>query len=348
MAVQTKMQQETPGYVDEPSRDDVAVEATSEPVATPTALDENAGDTLLALLEKSAQTLLFTAESVENRGLKLLLKVIAQERASMYNSLRQAMGCDAANPLDPARKPISRSLQEGFEEIQTSMAVQMQERENVALTHLLGEEDALVAAYSSFTTENNDSPLDTLLETQQTQIAKFDARLKAVGDGIEPIVARVFNRRDEGDIALKRLQESGFALSQIDSATIRQVERPILQSTAVPVNPKSTMGAGALAGGIVGALVGAALAVFVWLAPDLVGWVTVGPWALFISAVIIGAVFGVVFGFFIGQNQVEDDLMVTADGLENGEILVVAYPRPDQVTMAEEILQIYHARELSR
>jgi len=348
MAVQTKMQQETRGRVDELDRHDVAVEAASASTMSTATIDVNADNRLLDLLEKSAQTLRHTAESIENRGVKLLLKVMATERVNMYNSLRQAMGRDAANPLDPAHKPLSRSLEQGLEEIQTSMTVQRQGRENIALTHLLDEEDALVAAYSSFAVGHSGSPLGALLEAQRTQIAKFDARLKAVGEGAEPIVARVFDRRNEGDVAIQRLQEGGLAPSQIDSANISQVERSVLRSTVVPVGPKSTMAAGAFAGGVVGALVGAALAAFVWVAPGLVGWVTVGPWALWIGAIIIGAVFGIVFGFFIGQNQVEDDLMVTADGLEHGELLVVAYPHPDQVAMAEDVLQVFHARELNR
>jgi len=352
MAVQAKMQQETRSRMDKLDRDYMAARVIPTPIEATatidTSADISAGETLLDLLEKSAQTLRHTAESVENRGLKLLLKVMAQERVSMFNSLRQAMGREVANPLDPSRKPVGRSLQQGLQEIQTSMIVQRQGRENVALGHLLEEEDALVAAYSFFAVGNSGSPLGALLEAQRTQIAKFDARLKAVGDGGQPIVARVFDSHLEGDGAIQRLEEGGLAPSQIDAATLSQLARPVLRSTIVPVGPKSTMAAGAFAGGMVGALIGAALAAFVWLAPWLVGWVTVGPWALWIGAIVIGAIFGVVFGFFIGQNQVEDDLMVTADGLENGEILVVAYPNPDQVTIAEEVLQVYHARELNR
>jgi hypothetical protein len=63
---------------------------------------------------------------------------------------------------------------------------------------------------------------------------------------------------------------------------------------------------------------------------------------------VIGAVFGAVFGLLIGQNQREDDIAVTADSLINGEFLVVAYPQPQQVALAEEILQVHHARELNR
>jgi len=348
MAVETKMQQETRKRADEYNRDYIATEVAPPPVATANTVDMSAAGTLLSALEKSAQTLRHAAESIENRGLKLLLKVMAQERAGMYNSLREAMGRGVANPLDPARKSVGTSMGQGLQDIQASMTVQQQGRETVTLSHLLSEEDALLASYSSFLAANSGSPLEAQLKAQQTQIAKFNARLKVVGDGGEPIVARVFDTKGEGEGAIKQLQESGLAATQIDAAPISQVARPILRSTVRPAGPKSAMAAGAFAGGIVGALVGAALATFVWLAPAMVQWISVGPWTLLIGAIIIGAVFGIVFGYFIGQNKVEDDLMVTADGLINGEMLVVAYPHPDQVATTEDILQLYHARELNR
>jgi hypothetical protein len=74
----------------------------------------------------------------------------------------------------------------------------------------------------------------------------------------------------------------------------------------------------------------------------------VGPWALLIGAIAFGAFFGSVIGFFIGQNQREIDLAETADGLLNGEVLVAAYPRAEQVAMVEDVLQVHHARELNR
>jgi len=338
---------------DEFEREYVAVQTA--PTATPpdnaadvATGDINAGATLLTLLERSAQTLRHTAESVEHRGLKLLLKVMAQERANMLNQLRQALGRTEVNPLDPARKPISRSLKQGLQEIETSMTVQRLGRESVTLNHLLSEEDSLLAAYSALASGSNRTPLGELLETQRMQIAKFDQRLKAVGDGIEPIVARVFDSRSDGERAVKELQEGGLLASQIDAAPISYVARPVMRATVIPASPVHTMAAGAASGAMIGALVGAALAAFVWLTPAVVGWLTVGPWALFLGAALIGAVFGTVFGYFIGQSRREDDLMVTADGLVNGEFLVVAYPHPDQVTQAEEILQLYHARELNR
>jgi hypothetical protein len=69
---------------------------------------------------------------------------------------------------------------------------------------------------------------------------------------------------------------------------------------------------------------------------------------LLLGAIAIGAIFGSVFGFFIGQNQREIDLAETADGLVNGEILVVAYPQPHLLPMVEEVLQLHHAREVNR
>jgi len=143
MAVESSRQQETRRRADELTREHVSTEVAQSPEKTANVIDVNAGDALLSALEKSAHTLRHAAESIENRGLKLLLKYMAQERVAMFNSLRQALGRDVANPLDPSRKPVGRSFKQGMEEIQTSMTVQRQGRETVALSHLLARRCAL-------------------------------------------------------------------------------------------------------------------------------------------------------------------------------------------------------------
>jgi hypothetical protein len=302
---------------------------------------------LAHLLEKSAQTLRHASENVESRGLKLLLKVLAQERVAMFNALRQAVGKTIEDPLDPEHKSAATSLEEGLEDIQASMTVQRQGREKITLTYLLEEEEELLAAYNAAFEEGTAGRLAEMLESQRAHVAQFTARLRSVGAGIEPIVARVFDTDIEGERAIGRLRDQGLDESQIDAAPITRLAEPVLR-TSGRANPRQTMGAGAFGGALVGGLVGLALAAFVWMAPQLVGWVTVGPWALLLGSIAIGVVFGTVFGFFIGQNQREDDLSVTADGLINGEILVVAYPQPNQVAMAEDVLQVHHGRELNR
>jgi len=333
---------------DEFHRDIVATEGTLPRATANGRAEADVSGKVLTLLEKSAQTLRHAAENVENRGLKLLLKVMAQERVYMLNQLRQAIGKAATDPLDASRKSSATTLQQGLEDIQTSMTVQRAGRENVTLGHLAQEEEALLKSYTREIEGHPSDPLRNELESQRARIAQFYTRLMAVGEGVEPIVARVFDTRIEGESAVTRLREQGLDPSQIDVATINQVTRPVLRSTANPAGPNKTMAAGAFSGAIVGGLVGLALAIYVWLSPQLEGWVTVGPWALLIGAIIIGACFGTVFGFFIGQNRKEDDLAVTADGLINGEILVVTYPLPHQVVLVEDILQVHHARELSR
>jgi hypothetical protein len=308
----------------------------------------NVDGNLLPMLEKSAQTMRHVAENVENRGLKLLLKVMAQERAYMVDALRQAMAKNPIDPLDSSQKSSATRLQEGLEDIQASMTVQRQGREKLMLSHLVQEEESLLAAYARALEGDVPDSLRKELTTQQSLVSQFYTRLQSVGEGIDPIVARVFDTRIEGEAAVARLREQGLDPSQIDAAPINQLAKPMRPTAVKPSSPKNTMAAGAFSGAIVGGIVGLALAAFVWLAPQLVGWVTVGPWALLIGAIIIGAVFGTVFGLLIGQNQREDDIAVTADSLINGEILVVAYPKPHQVVLVEDILQVYHARELNR
>lgn len=348
MTIQSNVPQDVRRRADEMQREMIATTGGTVAAVRADKTVMSAGARLLHLLERSAQSLRHAAENVENRGLKVLLKVVAQERVAMYNSLRQAMGQGIADPLDPSQKSSGTRLQEGMQDIQTSMTVQRQGRENVALTHLLEEEDALLAAYTSVMEGNNAAPLRALLEAQRSIVNGFHTRLQRVGDGVEPIVARVFDTRVEGESAITRLTERGFDASQIDATTITRVARPVVNSSVKPTSPRNTMIAGALGGAVVGGIVGGALAAYISSNPQFVGWVTVGPWAMLIVPMLIGALFGTVFGFFIGQNRREDDVAVTVDSLINGEVLVVAYPQPHQVAMAEDVLQVHHARELNR
>src|SRR3712207_3340894 len=104
---------------DELNRDFIATDGGAAPVVvddkndvsgTTRVTDANSSRELLQLLEMSGQNLRHAAESVENRGLKLLLKVMAQERVAMYNSLRQALGKEADDPLDRSKQPLSSDL----------------------------------------------------------------------------------------------------------------------------------------------------------------------------------------------------------------------------------------------
>ena len=348
MTIQTNVPQDVRRRADEMPREMIATTGgnVAEVRADIPVID--VGTSLLQLLERSAQSLRHAAENVENRGLKVLLKVVAQERVAMYNSLRQAMGQGVANPLDSSQKSSGTRLQEGLQDIQTSMTVQRQGRENVALNHLLEEEDALLAAYTAVMQGNKAAPLRALLEAQRSIVNGFYTRLQRVGDGHEPIVARVFDTRVEGESAIVRLKEQGLDASQIDATTITRVARPVVNSSAEPTSPRNTMIAGALGGAVIGGIVGGTLALYTSSNPQFVGWVTVGPWVMLMVPMLIGALFGTVFGFFIGQNRREDDVAVTMDSLINGEVLVVAYPQPHQVDMAEDVLQIHHARELNR
>lgn len=348
MTTPTNVQQDVRRRTDEYEREYVATAGGNGMAVRDAATEVNVSDHLLHLLEKSAQSLRHTAENVENRGLKLLLKVVAQARVAMYNELRQASGQGVADPLDPANKSSATRLQQGLQDIQTSMTVQRQGRENVALNHLREEEAALLAAYQAVSARDNTSSLQTILNEQESAVAAFYRRLEAVGDGLEPIVARVFDTRVEAESATARLQAQGLALAQMDAVPITQVTRPVLKSSIKPASPRNTMVAGAFGGAIVGGLVGGALAAYISSSPQFVGWVTFGPGTLLVAAILIFAFFGTVFGFFIGQNRREDDIAVTVDGLINGEVLVVAYPQPHQIELAENALQLHHARELNR
>lgn len=323
------------------------VAAPSDSVPGSEERDLATNDRLVDALEKSVQALRHTSENIENRGLKFVMKVMAQERAEMLRVLRHELGEELIDPLDPEHKSSGTRLQEGLQDFQSSMTVQRQGRENVALGHLVEEEEALLSAYDDAWQENS-GPMRLILEAQRDQIAQFLNRMRSVGEGLDPIVARVFDTRIEGESAVTRLRERGIDASQIDVAPMSVVARPVAETAVATASPRNAVAAGAFGGALIGAIVGLALSAFVWFAPQSIAWISVGPFTMFIGAVLIFAVLGIVFGLFIGQNKREDDLAVTVDGLINGEILVAVYAQPSQISLVEDVLQIHHARELNR
>ena len=336
--------------IDGSGRETVSTHSSGQtsPVQTDTRVQLDRIRDLIDRLIESAQTLLHSAESIESRGLKLLLKVMAQERVYMLEQLRASMGLLPVDPLDgqDPNNALPTSIAQGLKDIQSAMTVKRQGREDLARKDFVAEEEKLLEAYSAVLETDVPGALRRELEAQRAQIAQLYARLSTVTKGDEPIVARVFDSRDKGDAAIARLKTGGLTAEQIDAVTINRLARELDPRLVTPPNRKSPAMAGALAGGIIGAVIGLALALFVSMAPQLVGWVTVGPVSLFIAATLIGAVFGLVFGFLIGQSRREDDVAVTVDSLINGEILVVAYPTHSQVPMVEDILEVQHAREL--
>lgn len=326
-----------------------AVDAAQERDIVPGSEESNltSNDKLVNLLEASVQSLRHASENIENRGLKLVLKVMAEARARMLSTLRHELGDATINPLDPSMKSSSTVLQEGLQDFQASMTVQQDGRENVVLNHLAGEEEKLLAAYDEAWQENS-APMRLILEEQRAQVAQFVARLRSTNEGFDPLVARVFDTRIEGEQAVARLHEHGFDPSQIDVAPINVVARPVVETVVATASPRSAIVAGAFGGAVIGGIIGLILALFIWLAPQSVAWISVGPFTLFLLAMVVFAIFGSVFGFFIGANKRENDLAVTADGLINGEILVAVYAHPNQIAVAEEVLQVHHGRELNR
>ena len=351
MAVQTNVQQETSrrtdGNMDGNSHGNGEVERNVDLMrnGAPGAAVSN---DLLHSLERSAQNLRHASENIENRGLKLLLKVLAQERVVMYNALRRVGGQAGDDPIAAHNKQAGTSLQEGLEDIQTSMTVQRQGREAVTAAHLVDDEAELLQAYDRAMQKPGSPELESMLASQRAHVAEFYQRLQSVGAGIDPIIARVFDTRIEGQSAVTRLRERGIEPAQIDIAEISRVAQPVARTASATASPKNAMLAGAISGALVGGIVGLALALWVGFTPQFVGWVTVGPWALLIGAALFGAVMGTVFGTFIGQNKREDDVAVTADSLINGEILVAVYPQPQQIALVEDVLQVHHSRELNR
>ena len=136
--------------IDGSGRETVSTHSSGQtsPVQTDTRVQLDRIRDLIDRLIESAQTLLHSAESIESRGLKLLLKVMAQERVYMLEQLRASMGLLPVDPLDgqDPNNALPTSIALGLKDIHSAMTVKRQGREDLARKDFVAEEEKLLEA----------------------------------------------------------------------------------------------------------------------------------------------------------------------------------------------------------
>jgi hypothetical protein len=181
--------------IDETNREYVSTQggysSANSSVQTDTKMQLDRIRQLINMLIESAKTLHHSAESIESRGLKLLLKVMAQERVYMLERLRESMGLIPVDPLngqDP-NNSLPTSIAQGLKDIQSAMTVKREGREDLARKDFVAEEEKLLQAYSAVLETDVSEPFRRELEAQQAQIAQLYTRLSTVTKAVH---------RDEG------------------------------------------------------------------------------------------------------------------------------------------------------
>ncbi len=300
---------------------------------------------LVVLCKKSEKGFFSAAEHIQNRGVKVLLKVYAQRRDLFAAELSTKAPID--HYLVPKGEHALAGLQRGLLDIQAAMTLGRKHRQHVLLSMQLDEEQRVLTSYEEALNAGLPADIAATVERQRDEIQITYNRLMYLNHiGHENLVVRLFNQEDEALIAIEQLRRRGFEPEDISLTKIDSVPRYVADRDERRASKAETAAAGAVAGAFVGGIIGVIIMLFQLWMPSVGISITVGPLAMIVSSLTSGAVIGVVFGLLIGQGEAEEDAYLYRESLRDGDTLVAVYAGPNRVAEAENQLKLHHEREL--
>jgi uncharacterized protein (TIGR02284 family) len=291
------------------------------------------------------------AEQIKNRGLKLLVKSYAEQRAQFalqLQNLAHQLGGDAPE----GREPVI-SVERGWLDVKAAMIIQRQFRQQALLKDVLQHEDKTIQAY----TEALQSPLpgavQTVIQQQYDRIRAIRSQVASLtGQTARKLVVRLFNGADTARRVVDELQQAGFTADEIYAAPLDRIIQPYAADPqARNKSRKETVIATILSGMGFGLVFG----IFVGLLqrfffPEWGGLISPPGWGVMIeiatTVTLIGGFFGFVFGMLIGQDKAEEDEYLYTESLQEGDTLVVVFTDERNKAEAERVVGLQHQHEV--
>ncbi len=305
---------------------------------------------LLNLNRISEQGFRIAAESVKNRGLKVLLKAYARQRANFAAELNDEILRLGGRPR--YSRNLLGTLHRGWLIIKAAMTIGRAATEAVVLSESHRGEMYAVRQYKLALKRPFSPETHTILTRQQETVMAACAQVQSLhGRERERLVVRLFENEGEAAQATEALKQGGFLDENIQTIVFppaSRYENDAAFSTAV-----EAAGAGALSGSLIGSLLGVAAGVGLLFAPDvemsLNGSVWVAMALIVLVGLLIGGMFGGLFGAIIGQDAVELDAYLYANSMLEGQILMMICTEPNRAEEAMAIMRrdIYQAVTVS-
>jgi hypothetical protein len=321
-----------------------------------TSLSRTLGDLSQACLN-SQQAYAYAAQHTRNRGLKLLLKSYAHERAQFRVQLRELGGPASAEITTSAS---SGAFGRGLANVRAWFTVRRQTRQRLLLHKVVEAEQAAIAAYTNALAEQPEQPLsaapsaaEATLRSQLNAFQQAEKLLNALaarrsGDAM---LVRLYERPDQVQQVVDALTGTGVAQDDIYVADVQQLTPDAADAPERERSRWETMAVAALLGAIIGALIVLPFAVAQRIYfPQVNGIFATGSMGVLLEYVVggmlVGAIFGLYFSIFIGQDIVEDDAYFTAQSLDKGTLLVAVPATAANRAEVERVLGLQHQFEV--
>lgn len=286
---------------------------------------------------------LVVSENASNRGLKVVLKSYAQQRATFAKELKEEI--QRLGGQFSERRSIRGIIHRGRINIRAALTIGPHNVENAILGEALKGEKVLLNAYGRMLGEDLPAETQAIVKRQHDELQQVRDQIDLLrGHEGRRLVVRLFDTEQDAQLAIQALEQAGFDPSATEIVDVKQVTSIYEGQRSSTVSETLLSGAfgGALWGTIIGALSGAGLLLFPEMATMMGGYMIT--WAaVTLAGTFFGALFGAILGFLIGHGTAEEDAYIYDDSVEFGSQLVRLQTSDDRAMEASRILHQVNA-----
>lgn len=279
------------------------------------------------------------AGHIKNRGLKILLKTYADQRAEFVEELLTAAG--SFHEVTPGYRSQLAAIHRGWIDIQAALTIGRESVEQVVLAQATRGENAALRAYQNALQTPLPEEIQQMLQRQMATIETVSERLqKLAGRRENQLVVQLFDSAQAAQQAVTSLDGADVVEEQILVRDLNQAspDHPHHRRRQRVLEPGMTgMLLGVLLGVILGVVAGFAAN---WYTPTLSLWSTMLLTTL--GGILCGGVMGGLNGMFIGMATAEDDVYLYEQSLRQGDTLVTIETIPARAREVRQMLSTLH------
>lgn len=282
------------------------------------------------------------AQTVKNRGLKLLLKAYAQQRATFAANLRRTIAAKL-NGRSQARGIFLGQVHRGWITIKAALTIGQEATEDVILEEAIRGERYALRQYRQALAAPLTASLRSQIQRQKVAIQAAHEDLKALrGQNGKRLVVRLFDNQELLEQAAAALGESGILDRQIRVLAVHETLTGYPQDTARKT-VRETAVTGALGGAAISTVLAIAAGLSLAFVPGL-GTFVAGSIAatvafILLGGVLIGGLFGSIFGFLIGMGVSEEDSYLYQKSLADDRLLMLVETEQEKASQTNRIMQ---------
>jgi hypothetical protein len=278
-----------------------------------------------------------------------VLKSYAQERAQFQEQLRA---------FTPETAPVNVSadgnvFSRGWASMRAWFTIRRQSRQRLLMQKAVQSDKAAIAAYEEAIRQQLSPELDRLLHEQLSALRRAESRLVSLAAPRrdEALLVRLYERPEQVTQVVSALEGAGVQRDHVYVADVGRLQPYISDAPDRERARWETMAAAAIVGALIGCAIVLPFAIALRLYfPQLNGIIAESPTGVLIEYLVggalVGAIFGLYFSIFIGQDIVEDDAYFYEQSLENGRVLVAVPATPTNRADVEKVLGLQHQFEV--